>query len=114
MNNVAEFDDDGEELVAKPTLHEVFNPDQTIGVACDREGAVVGLHIDDDILDNGDEWLAREIMCVAKLAYEKSRVGLRVELERGGADPFVLRSFGLPTDADYVVMENDAFDIRRN
>jgi hypothetical protein len=113
MNNCVEFDD-GEELDAKPTVYEVFNPDQTIGVACDREGAVVGLHIDDDILDNGDEWLARQIMLVAELAREKSRVGLRAELERSGSDPFVLRSFGLPTDADFVAMEIDAFGIHRN
>jgi hypothetical protein len=114
MNNGAEIDDEGEELDAKPTVYEVFNPDQTVGVACDREGAVVGLHIDDDILDHGDEWLAREIMRVAELAREKSRVGLRAELERSGSDPFVLRSLGLPTDADYITMENDAFGIRPN
>ena len=114
MNTDAEFEDNGEELDAKPAVYEVFNPDQTIGVACDREGAVVGLHIDDDILENGDEWLAQEIMRVATLAREKSRVGLRAELERSGSDPFVLSSFGLPTDADYVAMENDAFGIRQN
>jgi hypothetical protein len=113
MNNGFELDDGGEELEVEATLYEVFNPDQTVGVACDREGAVVGLHVDDDILDNGDEWVTGEIMRVAKLAYEKSRVGLRTELERNGTDPFVLRSFGLPTDADYVAMENDAFDIRQ-
>jgi hypothetical protein len=114
MSNGAEIDDDGEELDDKPTVYEVFNPDQTVGVACDREGAVVGLHIDDDILDHGDEWLAQEIQRVAKLAYEKSRVALRAELERSGSDPFVLTSFGLPTDADYVAMEIDTFNLHQN
>lgn len=103
--------DDSEAPADKPTVYEVYNPDQTVGVACDRDGAVVGLHISDDVLDHGDTWVAAEVMKVAKLAHQKSRVALREEMERNGTDAFTLTSFGLPTQADYLAMERDEFHL---
>lgn len=105
-----EHDEYGDENpAAEPVTYSVYNPDQTIGVVCDREGGVVGVFIDDFVLDNGDTWVAREVLRVAKLAHMKSRVGLRAEMERNGTDAFTLRSFGLPTDDDYRAVEQAEF-----
>ncbi|WP_405136713.1 hypothetical protein [Nocardia sp. NBC_01388] len=85
--------------------YEVFNPDHTVGVACDRDGEMIGLHLTDDARDNGDAWLAAEILRLARLAHLKSRVGLRVEMEYNGTRPFTVDSFDLPTEAAYRATE---------
>lgn len=105
-----------EEAEAKPTpapqIHEVFNPDHTVGVACGRDGEVVGMHITEDAKDNGEAWLSAEILKVAGLAHAKSRLGLRREMEANGARAYTVDSFGLPTDAAYRAMEDEAFGLR--
>ncbi|MEV6427509.1 hypothetical protein [Nocardia sp. NPDC051463] len=88
---------------------EVFNPDHSAGVACDRDGEIVGMHIADDALDNGDDWLAAEILKLARLAHAKSRVGLRNEMQRNGSLPYTIDSFDLPTEASYRAMEDAEF-----
>lgn len=85
--------------------YEVFNPDHTVGVACDRNGEIIGMHIDDDALDNGDTWLAAEILRLAKLAYQKSRLGMRTEMDYNGTPGYIIDSFGLPNETDYRAME---------
>lgn len=95
-----------------PQIHEVFNPDHTVGVACGRDGEVVGMHITDDAKDNGETWLSAEILKVAGLAHAKSRLGLRREMEANGARPYTVDSFGLPTEAAYQAMEDEAFGLR--
>ncbi|WP_280413982.1 hypothetical protein [Nocardia carnea] len=102
----------GTKPVAAPQIHEVFNPDHTVGVACGRDGEVVGMHITDDAKDNGDAWLSAEILKVAGLAHAKSRLGLRREMEANGARSYTVDSFGLPTEAAYQAMENEAFGLR--
>ncbi|MEV0110528.1 hypothetical protein AB0H42_29905 [Nocardia sp. NPDC050799] len=97
---------------AAPQIHEVFNPDHTVGVACDRDGEIVGLHITDEAQDNGDSWLSAEILKVAALAHAKSRLGLRREMESNGARSYTIDSFGLPTEATYRTMEDEAFGLR--
>ncbi|GAA5062270.1 hypothetical protein [Nocardia callitridis] len=108
------LDDYGEEAVAAgpdwwSDTHEVFNPDHTVGVACARDGEVVGLHITDDARDNGDAWLAAEILRIARLAHAKSRLGLRKEMEYKGTRPYTIDSFDLPTEASYRAMEEAEF-----
>jgi hypothetical protein len=93
--------------------YEVFNPDGTVGVACNRAGEIIGMHIGDEARDNGESWLSAEIVRVAHLAHEKSRVGLRAEMEYNGTPRYTLETFGLPTEADYVAMENAAFGLNR-
>lgn len=95
-----------------PQVHEVFNPDHTVGVACDRDGEVVGLHITDEARENGDSWLSAEILKIAALAHAKSRLGLRREMEANGARSYTIDSFGLPTEAAYQAMEDEAFGLR--
>ncbi|WP_459549678.1 hypothetical protein [Nocardia sp. X0981] len=95
-----------------PQVHEVFNPDHTVGVACDRDGEVVGLHITDEARENGDSWLSAEILKIAGLAHAKSRLGLRREMEANGARSYTIDSFGLPTEAAYQAMEDEAFGLR--
>jgi hypothetical protein len=95
----------------QPVVYEVYNPEQTVGVVCDREGVVIGMHIDDEILYEGDDVVAATIRRVAALAHQKSRVGLRAEMERNGTDAVTLGSFGLPTQKDYLAMENAEFGI---
>ncbi|MEV3960084.1 hypothetical protein AB0M34_04165 [Nocardia sp. NPDC050193] len=98
--------------VGPPQVHEVFNPDHTVGVACDRDGEIVGLHITDDARENGDTWLSAEILKVAGLAHAKSRLGLRREMEANGARSYTIDSFGLPTEAAYQALEDQAFGLR--
>ncbi|AFU02725.1 hypothetical protein V7968_31770 [Nocardia vulneris] len=85
--------------------YEVFNPDRTVGVACGRDGAVIGLHISDEACDNGDTWLAAEIVKLARLAHVKSRVGLRAEMEHKGTKPYAIDFFELPTQDSYRALE---------
>jgi len=106
--------DDLDDLAAAPPdwrniSYEVFNPDHTVGVACDRDGEVVGLHLTDDARDNGDTWLAKEILRVARLAHAKSRLGLRTEMEFKGTRSYTVDSFDLPTEASYRAMEAAEF-----
>lgn len=89
--------------------YEVFNPDHSVGVGCDRDGEIIGLYITDDARDNGDDWLAREIVRLARLAHTKSRVGLRAEMEYNGTRPYTIDSFDLPTEASYRAMEEAEF-----
>ncbi|MGQ4617284.1 hypothetical protein [Nocardia sp. R7R-8] len=91
------------------SIYEVFNPDYSVGVACDRSGTIVGLHLGDEVWENTDSWLAAEIVRVARLAYQKSRVGRRAELLYNGALPRLADSLGLPTEAEYHLMEKAAF-----
>lgn len=93
----------------KAMTYEVFNPDRSVGVACDRDGQVVGMHLQDEALDNGDSWIAAEILRLARLAHTKSRVGLRTEMEHKGARSYTVDSFGLPTEAAYRAMEEAEF-----
>ncbi|MFQ6331550.1 hypothetical protein ACLMAL_36260 [Nocardia sp. CWNU-33] len=114
-NNYSDDDDfdDAETGTREPdwrTLtYEVLNPDNTVGVACDRDGEIVGLHITDDARENGDVWLGAEILRCARLAHAKSRVGLRTEMEFKGTKSYTIDSFDLPTEAAYRAMEREAF-----
>lgn len=85
--------------------YEVFNPDHCAGVACNRDGEIVGIHITDEARENGDQWLAAEIVKLARLAHLKSRVGLRAEMEYNGTRPYTIDSFDLPTEASYRLAE---------
>lgn len=120
MNDDFDYDDNEEgfdgipvtKSVGPPQVHEVFNPDHTVGVACDRDGEIVGLHITDDARENGDSWLSAEILKIAGLAHAKSRLGLRREMETNGARSYTIDSFGLPTETAYQAMEDQAFGLR--
>ncbi|WP_228002916.1 hypothetical protein [Nocardia australiensis] len=107
-SDIDDYDPD-ESGAAEPNwsamIYEVLNPEHTVGVACDRDGEIVGLHITDDACENGDAWLAAEILRVARLAHAKSRVGLRAEMEYKGSRPYTIDSFDLPTEASYRAME---------
>lgn len=102
-------DDDDAEPDWRNRIYEVFNPDNSVGVACNRDGEVIGLHIADDVLDNGDDWLADEIVRLARLAHMKSRVGLRAEIEHKGGGSHTVDSFDLPTESAYRSLENAEF-----
>ncbi|WP_454199642.1 hypothetical protein [Nocardia sp. Marseille-Q1738] len=108
-----DFDVDDDLDAATPDwrsrTYEVFNPDHTVGVGCDRDGEIIGLYITDDARDNGDTWLAAEIVRLARLAHAKSRVGLRAEMEYNGTRPYTIDSFDLPTEASYRAMEESEF-----
>lgn len=101
--------EEAEDEEEKPVVYEVFNPDQTVGVVCDRDGTIVGIHLDDEILPQGDDYVAEQVRRIAALAHQKSRVGLRSEMESNGTDAFTLSSFGLPTEKEYVAMEAAEF-----
>ncbi|WP_327113569.1 hypothetical protein OHB12_31925 [Nocardia sp. NBC_01730] len=113
-----DFDpDDPDDLDAAPPnwrsmTYEVFNPDHTVGIGCDRDGEIIGMHITDDARDNGDDWLAAEIVRLARLAHMKSRVGLRAEMEHKGTRSYTIDSFDLPTEASYRAMEESEFGRR--
>ncbi|MEU7632224.1 hypothetical protein AB0C34_19890 [Nocardia sp. NPDC049220] len=92
--------------------YEVFNPDHTVGVGCNRDGEIIGLYITDDARDNGDSWLAAEILRLGRLAHMKSRVGLRAEMEHNGTRSYTIDSFDLPTEASYRAMEDAEFGRR--
>jgi hypothetical protein len=89
--------------------YEVFNPDHTVGVACNRDGEVIGMHITDEARDNGDTWLSEEIVRLARLVHMKSRVGLRTEMERKGSRPYTVDAFDLPTENSYRATEQAEF-----
>lgn len=90
-------------------VFEVFNPDYSVGVACDLAGVIVGLHLGDEVWENTDVWLASEIVRVARLARMKSQVGRRMALLDNGALPHVADTYGLPTEAEYRLMEKAEF-----
>ncbi|APE36922.1 hypothetical protein BOX37_26655 [Nocardia mangyaensis] len=92
--------------------YEVFNPDNTVGVACNRDGEIVGLHLTDEVREYGDTWLTAELLKLARLAHQKSRVGLRAEMEHKGARPYTIDAFDLPTEAAYRAMEDAEFGTR--
>lgn len=104
---------DGEEDVMisdwPETTYEVFNPDHSVGVACGRSGEIVGLYLGADIRDNAEDWLAAEILLLARLAYQKCRLGLRMEMMANGTLPHIIDQFGHPTAAEYREMETAAF-----
>ncbi|MFE6862384.1 hypothetical protein [Nocardia sp. NPDC057668] len=106
LNNAEPLADGSAE---SPVTFEVFNPDESVGAACNRDGEIIGLHINDDARDNGEIWLAREILRVAHLANLKSRVGLRSEMEANGVLGHTIDAFGLPTQAAYTAAEQDEF-----
>ncbi|MFC9897824.1 hypothetical protein ACFVMC_29395 [Nocardia sp. NPDC127579] len=93
-------------------VYEVFDPEHTLGVACDRDGQVIGLHITDEARENGDAWLCTEIVRLARLAHLKSRVGLRAEMAHKGTRSFTIDSFDLPTEASYRATEAAEFTDR--
>ena len=106
--------DAAEEFPARSRdICEVFNPDHSVGVACNLGGAIVGLYIGDAVRDNTDAWLAAEIVRVARLAYQQSQVGRRLEMARNGVLPHVLDALDLPTSARYLAMENAEFGDHR-
>ncbi|WP_062976891.1 hypothetical protein [Nocardia flavorosea] len=107
-----DFEYDEPQPPPKKTTYEVFNPENTVGVACDRDGEVVGLHITDDARESGDSWLSSEIVKLAMLAHMQSRLGLRKEMEVKGTRSYTIDSFGLPTEAGYRAMEQEAFGPR--
>ncbi|WP_280397687.1 hypothetical protein [Nocardia carnea] len=82
-------------------LYEVFNPDYSVGVACDIAGVIVGLHLGDEIAEHTDAWLAAEILRLARLARMKSEVGRRQILIGNGMLPHAVEARGLPSEADY-------------
>ncbi|WP_416565457.1 hypothetical protein [Nocardia testacea] len=90
-------------------VFEVFNPDYSVGVACDLAGEIVGVHLGDEIWESTDAWLAAEIVRVARLAHMKSQVGRRMALLDNGALPHVADARGLPTEAEYRRMEKMEF-----
>ncbi|WP_406234870.1 hypothetical protein [Nocardia sp. NBC_01009] len=81
--------------------YEVFNPSYSVGVACNRSGVIVGVHLGDEVWENSDSWLATEIVRVARLAYLRSRVGRRAELLYNGGSPRSADSMGMITEAEY-------------
>lgn len=113
MADVQDLDDldQNEQTSWRATVYEVFNPDHTVGVACDRDGEVIGMHLTDDARENGDAWLSAEIVRLARLAHLKSRVGLRAEMEHNGALPYTVDAFDLPSEATYRAMEAAEFGI---
>ncbi|WP_280463603.1 hypothetical protein [Nocardia carnea] len=82
-------------------IFEVFNPDYSVGVACDSAGIIVGLHLGEEIGEQSDAWLAAEILRLARLARMKSDVGRRQRLLDNGMLPHAAEARGLPTEADY-------------
>ncbi|MGW5385902.1 hypothetical protein [Nocardia sp. NPDC003963] len=82
-------------------IFEVFNPDYSVGVACDRAGIIVGLHLGDEILEQSDAWLSAEILRLARLARMKSEVGRRRILLDNGMLPHAVEARGLPSEAAY-------------
>ena len=106
--------DAAEDFPARPPdICEVFNPDHSVGVACNLGGAIVGLHIGDAVRDNTDAWLAAEILRVARLAYQKALLGRRLVMTRDGVLPHVLDGLDLPTQAKYTAMESTEFGDHR-
>ncbi|MFQ6230286.1 hypothetical protein [Nocardia sp. NPDC002869] len=87
----------------------MFNPDYSVGVACDRAGIVVGLHLGDEIVEHSDAWLAAEILRLARLARMKSEVARRQSLIDNGMLPHAVDARGLPRESNYRAAEAAAF-----
>lgn len=80
---------------------EVFNPDYSVGVACDYDGRIVGIHLGQEISEASDEWLADQILRAGKLACLKSRVAHRNALRAIGASGAHADALGFPTETEY-------------
>lgn len=105
----AEVDGAGAAADWRNIIYEVFDPDYSVGVACDQSGMIVGLHLGEEVWQNTDEWLADELVRVARLAHLKSQVGRRTELLYNGALPSIADDLGLPTEAAYILQEKAEF-----
>lgn len=79
----------------------MFNPDYSVGVACNAAGVVVGLHLGDEIVEYSDAWLAAEILRLARLARMKSQVARRQALLDSGMLPHAVEAHELPNEAEY-------------
>ena len=82
-------------------IYEVFNPDFSVGVACNRDGVIVGIHLGDEVWDNADQWLSNEVLRVARLAYLKSKIGKRAEFVDRLGNRQLADALNLPTEAHY-------------
>ncbi len=103
-------DFEAESAVSSATSgYEVFNPDYSVGVACDRHGMIIGIHLGDEVWENTDAWLSNEILRVAKLARMKSQVGRRAELVATNKGAHLASRLGLPRGADYKLAERAEF-----
>jgi hypothetical protein len=88
---------------------EVFNPSHSVGVACGPSGEIVGLHIGAEVRDNTDLWLASEVLLLARLAHQKSRLRQRIAMAARGVPSYIIDQLGFPTAAEYAAMERAAF-----
>ncbi|MGO4649499.1 hypothetical protein AB4305_31865 [Nocardia sp. 2YAB30] len=88
----------------------MFNSDYSVGVGCDRNGLIIGLHLGEEVRENGNSWLAAEILRIARLAYLKAGVRRRAEMLDNGGSPRIADSMGLPTEAEHNTIEKTEFD----
>lgn len=109
MSGVSTMEDSGSQSGHASRIYEAFNPDYSVGVACNILGVIVGVHLGDEVWENTDAWLAAEIVRVARLARVKSQVGRRSMLAARGALRHVLDEYGLPTEEEYRRMEKAEF-----
>jgi len=69
---------------AQQTTVEVFEAtshDESIIVSVDRQGASVGVQLEPEAMDLADEELAARIIRLNTLAYLRSQLALRLEME---------------------------------
>ncbi|WP_280415798.1 hypothetical protein [Nocardia carnea] len=110
MNTHESDDAEAESSVSGATSgYEVFNPDYSVGVACDRHGMIIGIHLGDEVWENTDAWLSNEILKVAKLARMKSQVGRRAELMTTNKGAHLAGRLRLPMENDYKLSERSEF-----
>lgn len=110
ISEVAETGEDGPKPDWQNLIYEVFNSDYSVGVACDRRGVIVGLHLGDEVWENTDSWLAAEILRISRLAHLKSQVGRRAEMLYNGVGPHVADAYDYPTEAQYAAIEKAELD----
>ncbi|MBB5918758.1 hypothetical protein BJY24_007670 [Nocardia transvalensis] len=87
----------------------MFNTDYSVGVACNHNGLVVGVHLGDEVWENSDHWLASEIIRIARLAHMKAGVGHRAEILQRNGNGRLADALGLPTEAQYRRAEKAEF-----
>ena len=67
-------------------VYDLFNRERTIGVRATHGGAIIAVHLKDDVRKMSERDLAREILKVAELASARGRLSLREKIEEVAAE----------------------------
>lgn len=111
----ADQDDQEPEIDWENQSYEVFNYDRTVGARANRAGEITGVVWTDAAHARGETYIIDQLMIVTGLAQDKSRVGMRREME--WRHPITsletIQAMRLPTLEAYLELEAELLENNR-